>query len=148
MWMPRSTAPLTAAVQFVLDPLELELGDQGQDPNREASHRGRAIEVVLDRNKPRARLVQASDRAQGIDRRAGEAIEFGNHDPTRLACLAAGKRLLEERALELGPRLIDLFPQARISTSCSFAQSAIFFRWSSGEMNDSPSRPARRLTRM
>jgi len=37
--------------------------------------------------------------------------------------------------------------QWTISTSFSFAQPSIFCRCTSGEMKDSPSRPARRLTR-
>ena len=94
----------------LLDPLQLELGDQGQDPDREASHRRRAVEVVLDRHQPRAGLVQPPDRLKRINRRASEAIQPGDHDPARLAGLAARERLLEHRPLELGTRLVDLLP--------------------------------------
>jgi hypothetical protein len=116
----------------LLDPLQLELGDQGQDPNRKASYRGRAIEVVLDRDKPGAGLVQASDRAQGIDRRAGEAVESRNHDPTRLACLAAGKRLLEGGPFQLGPQLIDLFPPRKDLDLVQLCPVGLFLRCSLG----------------
>jgi len=47
----------TFGAPVLLDPLQLELGNQGQDPDREAPHRGRAVEVVLDRDQPRARDV-------------------------------------------------------------------------------------------
>ena len=93
-----------------LDPLQLELSDQGQDADRETSHRGRAVEVVLDRDEPRAGLGQATDRGEGIHGRAGEAIEPGNDDPTRRARFAARECLLEHRPLELGARLVDLLP--------------------------------------
>jgi hypothetical protein len=95
-----------------LDPLELELGDQDQDPNCKTSHRRRAVEVALDRDEPGAGVGQAADRAQRVDRRAGEAVEPGNHEPAGFARLAAGECLLEHRSLELGSRLVDLLPEA------------------------------------
>src|SRR5262249_33473384 len=94
----------------LLDPLQLELGDQGQDPNREAAHRGRAVEVVLDRDEPGAGLVQAANRLERVDRRAGEAVEPRHHDSAGLAPLAARERLLELGSLELRTRLVELFP--------------------------------------
>jgi hypothetical protein len=97
-------------VPALLDPLELELGDHGQDPYREATHRRRAIEAVLDRDETRPCCIQASNRIERIDRRAGEAIELGNDDPARLTTLTARERLLEHGTLELGARLVDLFP--------------------------------------
>src|SRR5262249_38666051 len=95
-----------------LDPLQLELGDQDQDPNGEAPHRRRAVEVVLNRDEPRTGVRQPANRCQRINGRAGEAIETGDNDSAGLAALAACEGLLKHRALELRTRLVDLFPPA------------------------------------
>src|SRR4029453_6212100 len=46
------------ALPTALDPLQLQLGDQGQNADRKAAHRRRAVEGVLDRDEPRACTVK------------------------------------------------------------------------------------------
>jgi hypothetical protein len=72
----------------LFDALQLELGDQGQDPDRKPAHRRTAVEVVFDGDKPGLGVVQTPNRSQGIDCRAGEAIEPGDNDPTCFATLS------------------------------------------------------------
>ena len=79
--------PLDRRRPALLDPLQLQLRDQGQDPDREPAHRRRPIEVVLHRHQPRPGLVQPLDRLQRINRRTRKPIQPRNHDPARLAPL-------------------------------------------------------------
>src|SRR5262249_5151600 len=50
-----------------LDPLQLQFCDQRQDPDREATHRRRTVEVVLDTDKPGAGVGQPPDRGERVD---------------------------------------------------------------------------------
>jgi hypothetical protein len=71
----------------LLDPFQFQLGDQRQDPDRDAAHRCGTVEVVFDRDQPRARFVESLDRLERIHRGTREAIKAGNDDAARLALL-------------------------------------------------------------
>jgi hypothetical protein len=89
-----------------------------------------------------------NDRGTFSNRASVPTTSVGARDDHPLATLAAGRRLLEHRSLELGPRLVDLLPPPHDVDRVELGPALIFLRCSSGEMNDSPSRPARPFTRM
>jgi hypothetical protein len=97
------------ACPVLLDPLQLQLRDQGQDPDREPTHRRRTVEVVLNRHQPSPCVSEPPDRGQRINRRAGETIKPRNNDPAALTALTPLQRQLKQRPLQLRPRLVDLF---------------------------------------
>ena len=129
----------------LLDSLQLEFGDQRQDPDREPPHRRRPVEVVLHRDQPApASFRRLIDSSASTAERANRQASRPRSRPSRPARNAPSASWNIGRAACSG--LIDLFPPLDDLTSCNFAQSAIFFRCTSGEINDSPSRPPRRET--
>ena len=103
----------------------------GVDPSNPSS---------TETNRAPAAFSRRIDSSASTAERANRS-KLRDHDPARLAPLTAAERLLEHRPLELGARLVDLLPPLDDLDPRAFAQLAIRSRCTSGEINDSPSRP-------
>ena len=74
---------------------ELELPECEQHVHREAPHRRRGVEVVLDRDELPAGVLDPVDGGGGISDRASETIELRDGDPVRRTRFDALERCLE-----------------------------------------------------